>query len=74
VTHEYIIALRDKHIAHSVNPFEENDIAVQIADYFVSSIEITSVNTAHGKAIGLSFEKPSQLRTLADWWLGCAKQ
>ncbi len=72
-THEYIIALRDKHIAHSVNPFEENDVTVQIADHFVSSREISSVNTAHGRAIGLSFEKPGQLHALADWWLAWLK-
>lgn len=69
-THAFIIALRDKHVAHSVNPFEENEVTVQIGDHFNSSHDITSVNTAHGRVLGLSFGMPAQLSELAKWWLG----
>ncbi len=68
-THAFVSFLRDKHVAHSVNPFEENDVAVQIGDHFVSSMEITSVTTAHGRVLGLSFDMPTQLKELAEWWL-----
>lgn len=68
-THSFIIALRDKHIAHSVNPFEENEVTVQIGDHFKSSQEIASVNTAHGRVLGLSFGMLAQLGEVAKWWL-----
>jgi hypothetical protein len=69
-THAFVIALRDKHVAHSVNPFEENEVTVQIGDHFNSSQEIISVNTAHGRVLGLLFGMPAQLGELAKWWLG----
>ena len=68
-THKFVIELRDKHVAHSVNPFEENEVAVQIADHYVSSEEIFSINTEHGRAVGLPSDKPVQLRGLAEWWM-----
>lgn len=67
--HRFIIDLRNKHVAHSVNPFEENDVTLQIASHFQSSEEITAVNTAHGRLIGLSFGMPDQLKRLAEWLL-----
>ena len=37
--HEYFIAVRSKHVAHSVNVFEENDVTVTVnADRFVGSM------------------------------------
>jgi hypothetical protein len=68
-THEFVLDLRDKHVAHSVNPFEENDVTVQIADHYASSQEICAVNTAHGRAVGFPSDKPSQLKSLAEWWV-----
>ena len=65
--HEYFIALRSKHFAHSVNPFEENDVTVQIGDHFESSEEITEINSVHGRTVGLSFSDPEQLKQLAEW-------
>lgn len=72
--HRYVIKLRDMHIAHSVNPFEENEVSVQIADHFVSSDEIFAINTAHGRAIGLPSDTPPRLGTLAMWWRSWIEQ
>jgi hypothetical protein len=41
--HEHFIDVRNKHVAHSVNPFEDNAVTVQIADHYVSSDEIQYV-------------------------------
>jgi len=68
-THRYVIELRDKHVAHSVNPFEENDVTVQISDHYVSSAEVFAVNTAHGRAVGFPSDMPAKLRALGEWWL-----
>ena len=73
-THNFIIALRDKHIAHSENPFEENNVTLQIADHFICSAEVTAVNTAHGRAIGFPFDLPARCRILTDWWLVWLKE
>jgi len=64
--HRFFMDLRSKHVAHSVNPFEENDVTLQIAAHFQSSQEICAVNTAHGRRIGLSFGAPDLLKRLAE--------
>ena len=72
-THRFVLDLRDKHVAHSVNPFEENDVTVQIGDHFALSAEIVAINTAHGRAVGFPSDKPAQLRALAEWWIAWLK-
>jgi len=67
--HRFFVELRSKHVAHSINPFEENDVTLQIAAHFQSSQEIFAVNTSHGRLIGLSFGAPDQLKRLAEWVL-----
>ena len=52
--HERLRAFRDKHIAHSVNAFEENQ---PVARYWVERVKdegITSVECNHSRIIGLS--------------------
>ena len=52
--HEYLKDLRSKHIAHSVNCFEES---VPVARYWVERVEsegITSISCMHHRVIGLS--------------------
>jgi hypothetical protein len=72
--HRFFMDLRSKHVAHSVNPFEENDVTLQIAAHFQSSQEICAVNTAHGRRIGLSFGAPDLLKRLAEWLLRKVKE
>ena len=68
-THDFTINLRNKHIAHSVNSFEENSVTVQIEDTYRSASEIRSVVPRHTRAVGLPFDGPANLRLLAQWWL-----
>lgn len=64
--HTYVIAVRSKHVAHSVNGFEETDVTVMVRE---DDNTIHSVSAAHGRVVGLSFEKPLLIRELAQWVL-----
>ncbi len=68
--HNFVLNFRDKHIAHSVNSFEENLVTVHIGEHFQSPQEIETVTASHTKSAGLSIEVPAKLRGLALWWLG----
>lgn len=67
--HRFFLRLRHRHVAHSVNPFEENDVTLSIGDHFVSSNEITSLGSQHGRVMGLSLGMPAKLKRLAQWLL-----
>jgi hypothetical protein len=67
--HGFIIDMRNKHVAHSVNPFEENQITVQISDTLQSAAEITTIGISHGSRVGFQMDVPPQLKRLASWWL-----
>lgn len=64
-THEYYIDLRNKHIAHSVNPFEQIVIGAVLSapDELTKSVE--GIATLTGTNISESAESIEQLRTLA---------
>ena len=53
--HKWLIEIRNKHIAHSVNTFEENRV---IGYYILEHAEkgITGISVQHGRIIGLSSE------------------
>jgi hypothetical protein len=72
--HKRIMAMRDRHVAHSVNPFEENAVTVEISVHFTSSEEIRSVHTAHWRIGGLSLSEPEDLRELAEWVLAKVRE
>ncbi len=67
-THTFILNLRNKHIAHSVNSFEENSVSVHIGTLFQSSKEIRTVTPSITRS-GLAFDAPTELRSLANWWI-----
>jgi hypothetical protein len=67
--HDYIMALRHRHIAHSVNPFEENAVSIEIASHYQSAAEIEHVYSAHTRRPGLSLNEPNRLKSLAEWLL-----
>jgi len=67
--HEFVLNLRNKHIAHSVNLFEENSVTIHVEDEFLSSKEICSVVPRHTRQAGVSLDTPMKLKALADWWL-----
>jgi hypothetical protein len=69
--HEYVMDVRNKHVAHSVNSFEETDVTVTVCedDDFIHSIAMS-----HGRFVGLSYEFPGKIRELAQWLLAHADQ
>ncbi len=68
MTHEVVMHLRHRHIAHSVNSFEENSVTVHVEDFFRSSAEVCSAVPRHTRQSGLSFDMPEKLTRLAQWW------
>lgn len=64
--HKYFIDLRSKHFAHSVNPFEENEVTIQIGDHFTSSQEITAIHSFNKHVVGLALTEPALLKRLAE--------
>ena len=72
--HDYLIMLRNKHIAHSVNAFEENDVVLQISSDFNSSAEIYYVGTAHSRHAGLSLSAPPRIREHVAWLHGWVQE
>lgn len=66
--HDHFIAVRNKHVAHSVSPYEENYVVLQIPQGCTSSAQLTDVNVQHGRILGLeSEEEPQLLRELTLW-------
>jgi hypothetical protein len=58
--------IRDKHIAHSVNSFEENSVTVHLGEHF-QRLKNETVTPSHTKATGLSIDVPEKLKRLAQW-------
>jgi hypothetical protein len=67
--HDFVLALRNKHIAHSVNSFEQNCVTVHVSSRFLSPAEIDTVTPSHQRQTGISFDIPVKLKALAEWWL-----
>lgn len=55
-SHERIRAFRDKHIAHSVNSFEETKIQARYCEERVRKEGITGISLEHYRVIGLSLD------------------
>ena len=63
--HDRLRAYRDKHVAHSVNEFEENQ---PVARYWVERVQeegITSVECIHTRVVGLSLDDIEDVIELA---------
>ena len=72
--HEYFRNLRDKHIAHSVNCFEES---VPVARYWIERVEtegITSISCNHHVVTGLGSRDLDALVELVDLLLRFVKK
>ena len=52
--HARILAIRNKHIAHSVNAFEENQVVGYYIEENPEEKGITSISSQHGHIIGLN--------------------
>ena len=68
-THEFIWHLQNKHVAHSVNSFEENSVTVHVEESFQSSAEIVSVGPHLTRQTGFAFDGPAKLKNLVSGWL-----
>ena len=53
VSHDQMMAYRDKHIAHSVNDFEQNVVRAQYCSERVQDEGITAITYGQGRVIGL---------------------
>jgi hypothetical protein len=62
--HERFMDWRNKHIAHSVNPFEENQFVVQYVAETVHEIGIQAVSVRQDRLVGLSAEDLSDIQDL----------
>lgn len=61
--HERLRAYRDKHVAHSVNAFEENVPRANFCAERVHEEGITSISCSHGRVAGLS---PADLNSVIE--------
>lgn len=64
--HERLRAFRDKHVAHSVNAFEETKVQARYCKERVQEEGITGVSAAHYRVIGLSSKDVSDVVELCN--------
>jgi hypothetical protein len=74
--HAFLMSLRHRHVAHSVNPFEDNYVTVQISDQIDSPDEIRASNLypALTRIGTLGFNQPTGIKELANWLLDKIEQ
>ena len=64
--HEFFKSLRDKFIAHSVNPFEENSVYAQVTEGSNETIEIGNVQSHHLRMLYLTAVEIQKLKQLSE--------
>jgi hypothetical protein len=64
--HDHLRAFRDKHIAHSVNAFEDTRVRAQYCLERVEQEGITGVSAAHYRVVGLSPNDVSDILELCS--------
>lgn len=64
--HETFMAWRNKHIAHSVNPFEENQVVAYYDQDTVAETGIQNISVQEYRLIGLSMQHLEDMQMLAD--------
>jgi len=64
--HERFIAWRNKHIAHSVNPFEQNQVVARFVQETVHQVGIQYVSVQENRVIGLGSQDLVDLHDLID--------
>jgi hypothetical protein len=68
-SHERLRHIRDKHIAHSVNAFEDTKVQARYCLERVQEEGITAVSAAHYRVIGLSSEDIQGIKDLCGAFL-----
>lgn len=72
-THEFIMDLRNKHIAHSVNVFEENRVVANVLVVDRAPTEVCSIDCESNRFMPISDSEVSRIRSAAEWWLAQVK-
>jgi hypothetical protein len=62
--HQIVRDLRDKYVAHSVNPFEENIVIIEVTE-FPDSSRLIDVSVDHRRFLGLKPDMVADVRDLA---------
>jgi hypothetical protein len=65
--HKKFIDWRNKHIAHSVNAFEENQVVAYYNENTVAETGIQNIEVHENRVVGLSRQDLLDIQTLADW-------
>lgn len=66
-THNYLLAVRDKHIAHSENAYEHNYLVVQLALVDGRPVRVEDARVESRRLIGFSDPDIPKLRGLFEW-------
>lgn len=64
--HDKFMAWRSKHIAHSVNPFEENHVVAYYNEQAVAETGIQSISVQQDRLVGLSMQDLEDIQKLAN--------
>ncbi len=70
--HERFLALRNRHVAHSVNAFEDNQPVAWVSDR-PEETEVQSVSVTHGRLAAIGAGTAAELRELAEVLLAALK-
>lgn len=63
--HDWIIGLRDKYVAHSVNAFEENTVVAYLVPEERGPKNVSSISVQQQRLVSLSNEEIAQLKSLS---------
>ncbi|MDI1341288.1 hypothetical protein [Polaromonas sp.] len=66
-THEFLVDLRNKHVAHSVNEYEHNYLAVYLSYEHGAPVGVADVAIRTSRFIPLSDQDIFPVRRLIDW-------
>lgn len=66
-THEYLVDLRNKHVAHSVNEFEHNYLEVRVSYVERKPVSVADVSVRTSRFIPLSDDDLPRIRRLVEW-------
>lgn len=64
------MAMRNMHVAHSVNELEETYVTVSVEHEQDRPPEIKGVSFSHGQFTGLGAGDPKKMKELVQWLLG----
>jgi hypothetical protein len=65
--HRYVLAVRNKHIAHSENPYEHNYLSVKVALSDGQPDEVVDATVESRRLVPFSDPDIPQLRALLEW-------